>query len=164
MASINWLSKYVYDDEIIRYISLETRKTNDASKLSNKSFQTILIHTSVPFGLKYQGITLTNEVKMEIKQLIVSSLLKQLPCLQDHSPLDVHLVNWEYSQVSSTPFSLEDDKSIVIQPLVSSDNMPGPIVAIASEMFTESNFEGCLRSGENAVDKVMSILSTNKDI
>lgn len=66
LKSVPWSGKYVFDDEIIRYISIENRKTNfppifadgqnsqDINK--NEHGPSILVHTSVPFGIKYKEV------------------------------------------------------------------------------------------------------------
>ena len=87
MQSIPWSGRYVFDDDIIRYVSIENRKSavdNDQitetslnaqgdSKLestqTNKHGPSILVHTSVPFGIQHKNTDETEVYKMIQKHL-----------------------------------------------------------------------------------------------
>ena len=55
----------------------------------------IVVHTSVPFGLKY----LENNVD-EVKEMIMEHIKRQIPELKDATPVNIKCQRWRYSQVS----------------------------------------------------------------
>ena len=87
MQSIPWSGRYVFDDDIIRYVSIENRKSGTGSdnysestldvkgesKLEStqtiKYGPSILVHTSVPFGIQHKNTDETEVYKMIQKHL-----------------------------------------------------------------------------------------------
>jgi renalase len=110
LASIKWAGKYVFDSEIIRYISIEnsvhkpvvtsTIYTDggleveySSESYDDKSGPSILIHTSVPFGIQHKD---TDEDV--VFSMVLSNLNKILPGLG--TPSSHHIVNWKESQIN----------------------------------------------------------------
>ena len=79
LKSIPWSGKYVFDDEIIRYISIESRKANfpTATVDGGNSYDdngsengpSILVHTSVPFGINNKDVDEAIVYEMILKHL-----------------------------------------------------------------------------------------------
>lgn len=129
---VAWRAKYVLDDEIIRYVSLENFKYEDdltgnpintANSGGIGSFEhddrrvvSVLVHTSVPFGLAHMELLCAcsidteskrsisaelMEQKSEVEKAILNSLTKEtlLPMLRNFAPTHTQLIGWENSQV-----------------------------------------------------------------
>ena len=87
LQSIPWSGRYVFDDDIIRYVSIENRKSAlDNNKIAetfvnaqgeikpestqtNKHGPSILVHTSVPFGIQHKNTDESEVYKMIQKHL-----------------------------------------------------------------------------------------------
>ena len=121
----SWSAKY-FDNPIIRYASWDARK-----RASRTRGQALLVHTSVPFGIKHSE---TDEAT--VRALILETLNELIPGLPPHS--DSHTVHWRHSQVwrpyPGTPGCV-----------VLSER---PLVVATGDAFSESNFEGCLRAAQ----------------
>lgn len=93
LQNVKWSGKYIFDDEIIRYVSIENRKSNfpaskseteitregDVSAVSeghSGSGPSILVHTSVPFGIQHKD---TDE--KVVYEMILKSLNMIFPSL-----------------------------------------------------------------------------------
>jgi hypothetical protein len=87
LQSIPWSGRYVFDDDIIRYVSIENRKSGSSSAETTVNAQgesetkkdggpSILVHTSVPFGIQHK-----NTDESEVYKMIQNHLDMVLPNL-----------------------------------------------------------------------------------
>ena len=131
-------SKYIYGDEIFRYVSLDNYKrrntrnppTNDLIPMS------VVFHTSVPFGVEH-----VEKTPDDIKPILLKHIEKLFPNWP--KPANVKCQKWRYSQVQTSypekPGSIELLKS--------------PLLIAGGDAFTHSNFDGCITSAEAIVKK-----------
>lgn len=150
LDSTKWRAKYVYDDDIVRYISIENFKRTNSMELDNHDF-TITVHTSIPFVK--ESIGKDND---ELKLLLLAKVRQLLPGLP-LIPLHTYLQFWDTSQVS-TPLS-----SNKLFEVIGMEDLIGERVAesaskivLAGDYFSNSNFEGCLKSARAAADYILS--------
>ncbi len=127
-----WSVRYV-DNDIIRFVSWDSAKHSD----STTEGRTLLVHTSVPFGIKH----LESE-KDKVRDMILEALEDVMPGLPD--PSHAHIIRWRYSQVSR-PYA----------------GCPGcvvlcrhPLVVATGDGFTGSNFENCLKAAHATVAEI----------
>jgi renalase len=142
VSHIPWGSKYIFDDDVIRFISLENRKCEVQDGSGHVS---VLLHTSVPFGVK--NIDAPEE---DMEALLLDKIETLLPGLGP--PVRSHLVNWRESQISKNIGYIDQAACFV-------DPTQGAPLCLTGDYFTESNFEGCVASGKRAAsllaDKLM---------
>lgn len=130
----NWSAKY-FDDPVVRFACWDTAKRgcSDAGSL--------LLHTSVPFGLKH-----LEDDKEDIKAVILKRASELIPGLPD--PIDSHLIRWRYSQVfqpyPGTPGCV----------VLSHD----PLVVATGDAFSGSNFENCIRAAQVTAKTIITEL------
>ncbi len=132
-----WSAKY-FDDPIIRFACWDTAKRSCSDTSS------LLLHTSVPFGIKH-----LEDDKEEMKTAIMrraSELIEGLP-----EPIHSHLIRWRYSQVHQ-PYP----------------GLPGcvvlshdPLVVATGDAFSGSNFENCIRAAQVTARAIATELSAN---
>jgi predicted NAD/FAD-dependent oxidoreductase len=149
------MAKYIDNDDAIRYISLENRKLGVTDQQLEEC---ILLHSSVPFGVTHRDSTDDTVIR-----LMMESLHRIVPELASRTALSVKLVNWKESQVSnSTPPGLPP--SFVVSLPV--PGRPGQSLRLgfAGDAFTESNFEGCLRSAEDLAIKLANTITAEREV
>lgn len=213
LASVPWGAKYVLDDDIVRYVSLENFKydqdlsTNNTSPAQQRHVISVLVHTSVPFGLAHKDVLRRCTVGSEVAegttadamqhpdtQSVIDAILQSvvqpqmLPALVHCTPSKVQLVGWENSQVTTSyhagaadQVGLDTSRGVVgstaQQGLPITDAPPAlvltvdtngstmlmgnesqqhgsPLLVLAGDAFTESNFDGCLTSARFAAQAV----------
>ena len=136
----DWSAKFVSDNDTIRYVSWDTAKRDCNGLGEGKS---LLIHTSVPFGLKH-----LESDKATVQSLILESLDEILPGLP--TPADAHVVRWCYSQVyRDHVFHGQPGYAVLSQ---------SPLVVATGDGFSGSTFEECLWSAHATVNVVASTL------
>ena len=135
----SWTAKYI-KHPIIRYICWDNLKRTSFPLLPDKP--SLLVHTSVPFGLKHLDTD-----KAEVGLQISSALLDILPDLPP--PSDSYLIRWRYSQVfkpyPGTP------GSVVLH--------TNPLVVATGDAFTHSNLEGCIEAAHSVTEAVLKGIS-----
>ncbi|XP_066521974.1 renalase isoform X2 [Hoplias malabaricus] len=87
--SVPWAAKYVSNNPCIRYIAIDDKKRNLESDEHGPS---VVVHTSVPFGLQHLEETLE-----EVQPVILQELQKELPELPQPQNIKCH--KWRYSQL-----------------------------------------------------------------
>lgn len=132
----SWSAKY-FDDPVIRFASWDTAKRG-CSGHGN----TLLLHTSVPFGIEH-----LEKDKEEVRAKMLKRLEEVLPGLppHDHS----HVIRWRYSQVS---------RAYPGSPgcLVLSHK---PLVIVTGDGFVGSNFENCVKAAQVTTQTVLDHFS-----
>ncbi|XP_070544414.1 renalase-like [Ptychodera flava] len=143
--NVPWVGKYEYSDPCIRWISLDASKRGVESDSVGPS---MVVHTSVPFGLKYLETD-----KDEVQPLVMRHLKEVFPDLPE--PASIKCQRWRYSQVF---------KSVKGQPgAVVVKETPSYMVLLGGDSFTHSNFDGCISSATTLTEKLVAFLkSTSK--
>ncbi|XP_069701624.1 renalase-like [Periplaneta americana] len=131
--STGWDSKYIYDDEIFRYISIENQKRNEQNCPS-----AVVFHTSVHYGAKNCNRNL-RDVEHELT-CRAKNLFPDWP-----TPAYVMCKKWEYSQVK-TPYSGQPGCIILEEQ---------PLLIAGGDSFTSSHFDGCIISAVTLTNKVI---------
>jgi len=127
--NVDWSAKYFYDDPCLRYIAIDPKKRGVQSEVEGTA---IVVHTSVPFGLKF----LENDVE-EVKETIMVHVRQQIPELKDAAPLNIKCQRWRYSQVHR-PFAGTPGCVVV---------RDSPLLVLAGDAFVKmSHFDGCVDS------------------
>ncbi|KAF1325817.1 hypothetical protein FI667_g8919, partial [Globisporangium splendens] len=164
VQELGWTSKYVSkeEDDVVRYLCWDNLKKQGSA--GEKPHFTLLVHTSVPFGVKNMDSKHEND---EILATITKSVKRILPFLPDEEDVIMHrwrsVKRWatgnivtcilmsvllrvwcaRISQVTK-PYS---EASISV--LVLSES---PKIVLAGDAFLGSNFDNCLLSAKAAAD------------
>jgi predicted NAD/FAD-dependent oxidoreductase len=167
--------KYIYDNPIIRYLSFEYWKNMNRYPLAVNEkgdiLLSLLVHTNVQFGKDHFGY---NEKALKEDQEITQMILKELPAYLPKDfpapvlePLRSVLKFWKYSQMTSGfsyPNVEEERKTCwifnragLLQPEVEEKNHEDPLLFITGEMFTESNFEGCVEAAKTTSNHLLKL-------
>ncbi|XP_016431631.1 renalase, partial [Sinocyclocheilus rhinocerous] len=85
---ILWAAKYVSSNPCIRFIAIDDKKRNLASKNCGPA---VVVHTSVPFGIQH-----LEEEKDAVQPIILEELEKVMPELPQ--PDSIKCQKWRYSQ------------------------------------------------------------------
>ncbi len=127
-----WSAKYI-DNETIRFASWDTTKR--ASDLTKG--RTLLIHTSVPFGIKHLEVD-----KTRVQDMVLETVKEVIPGLPN--PVHSHITRWRYSQVSRPYTGCPGYVVLCKQPLI----------VATGDGFIGSNFENCVRAASATVTEV----------
>ncbi|XP_061083509.1 renalase isoform X5 [Conger conger] len=100
----------------------------------------VVVHTSVPFGVRHLEAT-----QEEVEPLILKELQKVLPGLPQ--PISIKFHKWRYSQVMSGVAESPGQMTLC----------PSPLLVCGGDGFTHSNFDGCVESAL----KVMEVLRSS---
>ena len=134
-------AKYIYGDEIFRYVSLDNYKrlNNPNPPIADLLPMSVVFHTSVPFGIEH-----VEKSPEDVKPLLLQHIERLFPSWP--KPTQVKCQKWRYSQVQTpfpgSPGSVEISKS--------------PLLLAGGDAFTHSNFDGCITSAEAIVEKYLS--------
>ncbi|XP_007251213.3 renalase isoform X1 [Astyanax mexicanus] len=124
--SVPWAAKYVSNNPCIRYIAIDDKKRN---LVSDKFGPSVVVHTSVPFGLQHVEKTLE-----EMQPVILQELQKLMPELPE--PENIKCQKWRYSQVTGSVADCPGQITLLSEPLL----------VCGGDAFTHSNFDGCVES------------------
>ncbi|XP_075891287.1 renalase isoform X2 [Nelusetta ayraudi] len=89
----------------------------------------LVVHTSVPFGLKH-----LERDKEEVQPIILEELYKLLPDLPQ--PTSIKCQKWRYSQVQTSVADCPGHMTV----------LDGPLLVCSGDAFSHSNFDGCVES------------------
>ncbi|XP_035669580.1 renalase-like isoform X2 [Branchiostoma floridae] len=135
-----WAAKYVNGDPCVRFLSVDSRKRGIDGPETGPA---LVVHTGVPFGLKYIDQSLP-----EVQPIIMQHLRDVLPGLPE--PLSIKCQKWRYSQVHKPVEGSPGALVVSRQP---------PLV-LGGDAFTHSNFDGCIESALSVVSQVKQLLTT----
>ena len=128
-----WTAKY-WDHSVVRYTCWDQLKRG---VLTQQSGATLLVHTSVPFGIEHLEVD-----KDEVKTLVckvVDDLIPGLP-----PPTHSRILRWRYSQVREK-FPGSHDFIVLSH---------DPLVIATGDSFSGSNFDNCLRAALATSDHI----------
>jgi predicted NAD/FAD-dependent oxidoreductase len=140
-----WCSKYVDHDDVLRYVSVETRKRlgGQATPMERQhGGPALLLHSTVPFGLRASP--------SEALASMMASLPRVVPTLESVEPKHTQLTHWMLSQVRAP---LEGGPFLDVPPLSGS----GPTLLLAGDAYTGSHFEGCICSAHAAASHLAAL-------
>ncbi|EDO37145.1 predicted protein [Nematostella vectensis] len=126
-----WTAKYVTGDECIRFACVDSKKRQQDSSVSGTS---IVLHSSVPFGIKH-----LESDRQEVENIMLKHTFELFPNLP--KPTATKCQKWRYSQVSQSVKGMPGSQVL----------MTSPLLVVGGDAFTHSNFDGC-------VDSAMSIV------
>ncbi|KAL0984129.1 hypothetical protein UPYG_G00137480 [Umbra pygmaea] len=135
---VPWAAKYISNSPCIRFIAIDNKKRNLESPECGAS---MVVHTSVPFGIKH-----LEETKEEVEPIILQELNKLLPHLPQPDSIKCH--KWRYSQVTSSVADCPGQMTL----------LPQPLLVCGGDSFTHSNFDGCIESALMVFDVLKSSL------
>ena len=222
LGSVPWKAKYVLDDDVVRYVSIENFKYEQTdsktaahacvSKTAEHSLLSVLVHTSVPFGLAHMELlhslsaqtvhstiavdtsSVLDGEKDRVVEVIMAHVIKEnvLPLLAQFVPESVRLVGWEQSQVSRSYHAARtgDQDPVNSRGCLSQQDADGelqnadppalmlpqahkagpgaqsplPLLVLAGDAFTESNFDGCLRSAKYAAKAIAQAIRSREPV
>ena len=129
----HWTAKY-FDDPVIRFACWDNLKRG----YPDSDGRTLLIHTTVPFGLEH-----LEEEKDEVQSMILESLERLIPGLPPSS--HSHIIRWRYSQVHNI-FPGSHDCIVLSH---------DPLIIATGDSFTGSNFNNCVRAAQSTVKVIL---------
>lgn len=133
VPSSSWTGRY-FKHPIIRYASWDNLKRGQPT---NKP--SLLIHTSVPFGLKH-----LEEDKAAVSSMITAALPEVIPGLP--TPSFSYIIRWRYSQVFK-PYPGTPGCAVL---------HVNPLVVATGDAFTHSNLEGCISAASSTAETLMN--------
>lgn len=123
---VPWAGQYITSNPCIRFISIDNKKRNIDSPEIGPS---LVVHTTVPFGLTYLECSIEDVQKLIFQQL--ESILPGLP-----QPVATTCQKWRHSQVTNAIANNSGQMTVHLK----------PFLACAGDAFTQSNFDGCITS------------------
>ncbi|XP_058154823.1 renalase [Dasypus novemcinctus] len=123
---VPWAGQYITSNPCIRFISIDNKKRNIESSEIGPS---LVIHTTVPFGITY----LEHRTE-DVQELIIQQLNNIFPGLPQ--PVGTKCQKWRYSQVTSAVPNCPGQMTLHFK----------PFLVCGGDGFTESNFDGCITS------------------
>lgn len=124
-----------------------SRHTHSLSFTDSKKFgPSLLIHTSVPFGIQH----LDMDTK-QVEKIIISHVRNLLPDLPQHSGSRCH--RWRFSQVSAAVDGTPGCVVLSESPL---------LVACGDAFVQHSNFDGCVESALSSLETFSKVKDCNE--
>ena len=153
-SEIDWIARYITkaEDDAIVYLGHDSAKRQQGDHGGSASLVSLIVHTSVPYGLKKIGANAGDEeVTNDLKER-VQKLLPWLP-----PPQSSVLRTWRVSQVR-TPLALPGKAAC--WPLRPGGEVSAPPLILAGDAFAPlgSRFDGCVQSGEGAAEALRMAL------
>ncbi|GAU98935.1 hypothetical protein RvY_10007 [Ramazzottius varieornatus] len=136
-VGLNFGFRFVDDDDIIRYISVDNIKRGKPDQPA-----AVVFHSTWQFGRDK-----VDTDKEEVEKLMMAKVVQMFPDLPQPSARKIH--RWRYSQVRSHNDRDSKEKSDVNGCFVLRKEKP--IVICAGDGFTESSLDGCLQSATKTV-------------
>ncbi|XP_026993483.1 renalase isoform X2 [Tachysurus fulvidraco] len=113
----------------------------DIGSLSEEFGPSVVVHTSVPFGLKH-----LEQAKEEVQAIILQELQMVLPGFPE--PETIKCQKWRYSQVTRSVADCPGQMTLLAKPLL----------VCGGDGFTHSNFDGCIESALKLFEVLKSSL------
>ena len=136
---VDWACKYVTDNPVIRFVSIDNLKRERTDIPGS-----ILVHSTVPFGLK--NINRSHEEMKPVMMKALQEMFPNLPSTDDQKSL-----KWLYSQVHKgypdTPGSVRLSDS--------------PPLVLGGDAFSQSNFDGCIQSAKSIVASISNVIKSS---
>jgi len=136
---VDWACKYVTDNPVIRFVSIDNMKREKTNIPGS-----ILVHSTVPFGLK--NINRSHEEMKPVMMKALKEMFPNLPSTDDQKSL-----KWLYSQVHKgypdSPGSVRLNDS--------------PPLVLGGDAFTQSNFDGCIQSAKSIVTSISNVIKSS---
>ncbi|XP_071479307.1 renalase-like [Diadema antillarum] len=140
-----FVGKYVEGDPCIRWVSLDNKKRGADDSVG----PSLVVHTSVPFGIKH-----LEEAKENIQPIILQHLKAVIPNLPE--PASIKCQKWRYSQVSKPMEGAPGHVTILEQ--------QSYLLLAAGDGFSHSNFDGCIESAESTLSKLLEFFQKSSQL
>ncbi|XP_063968829.1 renalase-like isoform X1 [Lytechinus pictus] len=137
VIDVPYVGKYVEGNPCIRWVSVDNEKRGIDGQTHGTS---LVVHTSVPFGIKHIDIP-----KPDVQPIIMKHLDDIIPNLPE--PSSIKCVGWRYSQVSKPLAGAPGHVTIAEQ--------PSYLLLAAGDGFSHSNFDGCIVSAESTLTRLL---------
>lgn len=129
----SWTGKY-FNHPIIRYACWDNLKRGQST-----SKPSLLVHTSVPFGLQH-----LEDDKDAVSRMVTEALPEVIPGLP--TPSYSYIIRWRYSQVFK-PYP-GSPGCVVLH--------VNPLVIATGDAFNHSNLEGCITAANSTVETLLN--------
>uniref|UniRef100_A0A8C9P2I3 Renalase n=1 Tax=Spermophilus dauricus TaxID=99837 RepID=A0A8C9P2I3_SPEDA len=129
---VPWAGQYITSNPCIRFVSIDNKKRNIESSEIGPS---LVIHTTVPFGVTY----LEHSIE-DVQELIFQQLENILPGLPQ--PVATKCLKWRHSQVTNAAANCPGQMTLRLKPLL----------VCGGDGFTQSNFDGCITSALSVLE------------
>nr|XP_044997897.1 renalase isoform X2 [Jaculus jaculus]XP_044997898.1 renalase isoform X2 [Jaculus jaculus] len=129
---VPWAGQYITSNPCIRFISIDNKKRNIESSETGPS---LVIHTTVPFGVTHSEHSLE-----DVQEIIFQQLENILPGLP--RPVSTQCQKWRYSQVTNAVANCPGQMTLHLNPLL----------VCGGDGFTQSNFDGCVTSALSVLE------------
>ncbi|GFG36973.1 hypothetical protein Cfor_05394 [Coptotermes formosanus] len=139
--NIGWDAKYVYDNEIFRFVSFDNKKRNRPDLPS-----AVVFHTTVQYGENNMYTDLN-----VVRNQLVGHVEEMFPDWPE--PAHVKCQRWQYSQVI-TPYTGQPGC------LTISDH---PLLVAGGDSFVSSHVDGCISSAFTLADRVGKVIKTESE-
>ncbi|XP_071467348.1 renalase isoform X3 [Marmota flaviventris] len=135
---VPWAGQYITSNPCIRFVSIDNKKRNIESSEIGPS---LVIHTTVPFGVTY----LEHSIE-DVQELIFQQLENILPGLPQ--PVATKCLKWRHSQVTNAAANCPGQMTLRLKPLL----------VCGGDGFTQSNFDGCITSALSVLEALKNHL------
>lgn len=145
LDDLPWAARYVKkeEDDALVFISFESRKRGAGKREEQGPGPVLMLHSSVPWGIQHM-----ESDPREVGEALQASLAKFIPALMPAA--ETKVLKWRYSQVR--PGSEAGQGKVAALDL--SPPGKGPLLWIAGDSVSGSNFENCCRSATEAARMV----------
>lgn len=133
----SWTAKY-FDDPVVRFVCWDSIKRG----CTDSQGRTLLIHTTVPFGLEH-----LEDEKEDVQSLIIQTLDKLIPGLPP--PTHSHMIRWRYSQVCKQ-FPGSHDYVVLSH---------DPLIIATGDSFCGSKFNNCVQAAQSTAQVISESLA-----
>ncbi|XP_053441238.1 renalase isoform X1 [Nycticebus coucang] len=135
---VPWAGQYITSNPCVRFVSIDNKKRNIESSEIGPS---LVIHTTVPFGVTY----LEHSIE-DVQELIFQQLENILPGLPQ--PIATKCQKWRYSQVTNAAANCPGQMTLHLK----------PFLVCGGDGFTQSNFDGCVTSALCVLEAVKNYI------
>ncbi|KAI5154820.1 Renalase [Manis pentadactyla] len=129
---VPWAGQYITSNPCVRFISNDNKKRNIESSEIGPS---LVIHTTVPFGVTY-----LEHSTDDVQELIFQQLENILPGLPQ--PIATKCQKWRHSQVTNAAANHPGHMTLHLK----------PFLVCGGDGFTQSSFDGCITSALCVLD------------
>ncbi|XP_010994573.2 renalase [Camelus dromedarius] len=133
---VPWAGQYITSNPCIRFISIDNKKRNIESSEIGPS---LVIHTTVPFGVAHLEQSIEDVQKLIFQQL--ENILPGLP-----QPVATKCQKWRHSQVTKAAANYPGQMTLHHK----------PFLVCGGDGFTQSNFDGCITSALRVLEALKS--------
>jgi len=133
---VDWSASYIGDHPVLRFVSIDNLKRG----LGKDAPTSVLVHSTVSWGLKHKQLTLP-----EAEKLLAAAMAELFPHWP--KPKELKTLKWLYSQVHKSYPGSPGSVQVSQKP---------PLLLGGDAFAASSNFSGCLKSANSLVEHLKS--------